>query len=210
MSELAGRVAIITGAGRGIGREHALLFATEGAKVVVNDLGGDPDGTGSDTSPAQQVVNEITEAGGTAVANYDDVSDWEGAKRLIDQAVDTFGDLHVLVNNAGILRDRMLINMSADEWDAVIKVHLRGHFCPTRWAATYWREQSKAGREQKRSVINTSSPSGLFGNPGQTNYGAAKIGIAGFTMISDKELGRYGVRVNAIAPVAATRLTATV
>jgi NAD(P)-dependent dehydrogenase (short-subunit alcohol dehydrogenase family) len=209
MSELEGRVAIITGAGRGIGREHALLFAAEGAKVVVNDLGGDPDGTGADTSPAQQVVDEITAAGGSAVANYDDVADWDGAQRLIDQAVNTFGDLHVLVNNAGILRDRMLINMSVEEWDAVIRVHLRGHFCPTRWAASYWREQSKAGSTQLRSVINTSSASGLFGNPGQTNYGAAKIGIATFSMIADSELSRYGVRVNAIAPAAATRLTAS-
>jgi NAD(P)-dependent dehydrogenase (short-subunit alcohol dehydrogenase family) len=208
MSELQDRVAVITGAGRGIGREHALLFAAEGAKVVVNDLGGDPDGTGSDTSPAQQVVNEIVAAGGTAVANYDDVSDWEGAKRLVDQAVDTFGDLHVLVNNAGILRDRMLINMSPEEWDAVINVHLRGHFCPTRWAATYWRDRSKEGRTDKRSVVNTTSSSGLFGNVGQTNYGAAKMGIAAFSMIADSELSRYGVRVNAIAPAAATRLTA--
>ncbi len=205
--ELEGRVAIVTGAGRGIGREHALLFAAEGAKVVVNDLGGQTDGTGADTSPAQQVVDEITDAGGSAVANFDDVADWDGAKRMVDQAVKTFGDLHVLVNNAGILRDRMLVNMSAEEWDAVIRVHLRGHFCPTRWAAAYWREQSKSGRGDKRSVINTSSASGLFGNPGQTNYGAAKIGIATFSMIADSELSRYGVRVNAIAPAAVTRLT---
>jgi NAD(P)-dependent dehydrogenase (short-subunit alcohol dehydrogenase family) len=210
MNELAGRVAIITGAGRGIGREHALLFAAEGAKVVVNDLGGNPDGTGADASPAQQVVDEITAAGGTAVANHDDVSDWDGAKRLIDQAVSTFGNLHVLVNNAGILRDRMLINMSPEEWDAIMKVHLRGHFCPTRWAATYWREASKEGKSEPRSVINTSSTSGLFGNVGQTNYGAAKTGIATFSMIADTELSRYGVRVNAIAPAAATRLTASV
>jgi NAD(P)-dependent dehydrogenase (short-subunit alcohol dehydrogenase family) len=208
MNELDGRVAVITGAGRGIGREHALLFAAEGARVVVNDLGGDPDGTGADASPAQQVVDEINAGGGTAVANYDDVSDWDGAKRMIDQAVDTFGDLHILVNNAGILRDRMLINMSVEEWDAVMRVHLRGHFCPTRWAATYWREQSKEGHEGQRSVINTSSTSGLFGNVGQTNYGAAKTGIATFSMIADNELSRYGVRVNAIAPAAATRLTA--
>ncbi len=207
MNELEGRVAIVTGAGRGIGREHALLFAAEGARVVVNDLGGSTDGTGADASPAQQVVDEISDAGGTAIANFDDVADWDGAKHMIDQAVQTFGDLHVLVNNAGILRDRMLVNMSADEWDAVIRVHLRGHFCPTRWAAAYWREQSKSGGTAKRSVINTSSASGLFGNPGQTNYGAAKIGIATFTMIADSELGRYGVRVNAIAPAAATRLT---
>ncbi len=207
MHELTGRVAVVTGAGRGIGRAHALLLAAEGAKVVVNDLGGQTDGTGSDPSPAQQVVGEITAAGGSAIANFDDVADWDGAKRMIDEAVATFGDLHVLVNNAGILRDRMLVNMSAEEWDAVIRVHLRGHFCPTRWAAAYWREQSKSGREQKRSVINTSSASGLFGNPGQTSYGAAKIGIATFSMIADSELARYGVRVNAIAPAAVTRLT---
>ena len=207
MTELDGRVAIVTGAGRGIGREHALLFAAEGAKVMVNDLGGNPDGTGADTSPAQQVVDEITAAGGSAIANFDDVADWDGAKRMVDQAVAAFGDLHILVNNAGILRDRMLVNMSAEEWDAVIRVHLRGHFCPTRWAAAYWREQSKTGREGARSVINTSSASGLFGNAGQTNYGAAKIGIATFTMIADSELARYGVRVNAIAPAAVTRLT---
>jgi NAD(P)-dependent dehydrogenase (short-subunit alcohol dehydrogenase family) len=207
MNELEGRVAIITGAGRGIGREHALLFAAEGAHVVVNDRGGGTDGTGADASPAQQVVDEIKAAGGSAVANFDDVADWDGANRMIDQAVDAFGDLHVLVNNAGILRDRMLVNMSAEEWDEVIRVHLRGHFCPTRWAASYWRAESKAGRDNTRSVINTSSASGLFGNPGQTNYGAAKIGIATFTMIADSELSRYGVRVNAIAPAAATRLT---
>jgi NAD(P)-dependent dehydrogenase (short-subunit alcohol dehydrogenase family) len=208
MGELEGRVAVVTGAGRGIGREHALLMAAEGAQVVVNDLGGDPHGSGADASPAQQVVDEITAAGGTAVANYDDVADFDGAKRLIDQAVATYGDLHVLVNNAGILRDRMLINMSVEEWDSVIRVHLRGHFCPTRWAGAYWREQSKEGRAAKRSVINTSSASGLFGNVGQTNYGAAKIGIATLSTIADDELSRYGVRVNAIAPAAATRLTA--
>ena len=194
----------------GIGREHALLFAREGAKVVVNDLGGNPDGTGADTAPAQQVVDEITAAGGEAVANYDDVADWDGAQRLINQAVETFGDLHVLVNNAGILRDRMLANMSDEEWDAIMRVHLRGHFCPTRWAAAYWRDQSKAGIEVRRAVVNTSSTSGLFGNHGQTNYGAAKTGIATFSIIADAELARYGVRVNAIAPAAATRLTATV
>jgi NAD(P)-dependent dehydrogenase (short-subunit alcohol dehydrogenase family) len=207
---LAGRVAIITGAGRGIGREHALLFAKEGAKVVVNDLGGNPDGTGADTAPAQQVVDEIKAFGGEAVANYDDVADFEGAKRMVDQAIETFGDLHVLVNNAGILRDRMLPNMSEAEWDAIMRVHLRGHFCPTRHAAAYWRDRSKAGVEVQRAVVNTSSTSGLFGNRGQTNYGAAKTGIATFSIIADAELARYGVRVNAIAPAAATRLTATV
>jgi NAD(P)-dependent dehydrogenase (short-subunit alcohol dehydrogenase family) len=210
MEALKDRVCIITGAGRGIGREHALLFAAEGAKVVVNDLGGSTDGSGSDVGPAQEVVDEIIQAGGTAIANGDDVSSWDGAERLIAQAVDTFGDLHVLVNNAGILRDRMLTTMSEDEWDAVMKVHLKGHFCPTHFAAAYWREQSKAGRDGQRAVVNTSSTSGLFGNVGQTNYGAAKSGIATFSIIANVELKRYGVRVNAIAPAAATRLTATV
>lgn len=208
MNTLQDRVAIITGAGRGIGREHALLFASEGAKVVVNDLGGGADGTGADASPAQQVVDEIKAAGGEAVANHDNVTDWDGAKRLIDTAVETFGDLHVLVNNAGILRDRMLVNMTEEEWDAVINVHLKGHFCPTRHAVGYWREQSKAGKDAKRSIVNTSSTSGLFGNVGQTNYGAAKMGIAAFTIIAAQELSRLNVRVNAIAPAALTRLTA--
>ena len=208
MDTLTDRVAIITGAGRGIGREHALLFAREGAKVVVNDLGGDPAGTGADAAPAQQVVDEILAMGGQAVANYDDVTDWDGAKRLVDQAVETFGDLHVLVNNAGILRDRMLVTMEEADWDAVIKVHLKGHFCPTRHAAAYWREQTKAGNEAPRSVINTSSTSGLFGNVGQSNYGAAKMGIAAFTIITAMELTRLNTRVNAIAPAAMTRLTA--
>ncbi|HEX4865526.1 MAG TPA: SDR family oxidoreductase [Acidimicrobiales bacterium] len=208
MNTLQDRVAIITGAGRGIGREHALLFAAEGAKVVVNDLGGNADGTGTDASAAQQVVDEIKAAGGEATANHDDVADFEGARRMVQSAIDTYGDLHVLVNNAGILRDRMLVNMTEEEWDAVIHVHLKGHFAPLRHAAAYWREQSKAGHEAKRSVINTSSTSGLFGNVGQTNYGAAKMGIAALTIIADQELSRFGVRVNAIAPAAYTRLTA--
>jgi NAD(P)-dependent dehydrogenase (short-subunit alcohol dehydrogenase family) len=207
MGALDGRVAIITGAGRGIGREHALLFAAEGAKVVVNDLGGAPDGSGVDTSSAQLVVDEITAAGGEAVANTDDITDWEGGKRLIETAVTTFGDLHVLVNNAGILRDRVLVNMSEDEWDSVIKVHLKGHFVPLRHAAAYWRQQTKDGIEVKASVINTSSTSGLLGNPGQTNYGTAKAGIGALTIIAAEELSRYGIRVNAIAPAARTRLT---
>lgn len=207
MGSLDGRVAIITGAGRGIGREHALLYAAEGAKVVVNDLGGNIDGTGEDRAPAQVVVDEIKAMGGEAVANIDNVADWEGAQRLINTAVETFGDLHVLVNNAGILRDRVLVNMTEQEWDAVIAVHLKGHFCPSRFAASYWREQSKAGKSLKGSIINTSSTSGLLGNPGQTNYGAAKAGIAAFTIIAATELQRYGVRVNAIAPAARTRLT---
>ncbi|MDQ1397957.1 MAG: hypothetical protein QOG64_3216 [Acidimicrobiaceae bacterium] len=207
MGALDGRVAIITGAGRGIGREHALLFAQEGAKVVVNDLGGAMDGSGDDRTPAEQVVDEIKAMGGEAVANADNVADWEGGQRLINAAVETFGDLHVLVNNAGILRDRVLVNMTEEEWDAVIHVHLKGHFVPTRWAAAYWREQSKAGKEVKASVINTSSTSGLIGNAGQANYGAAKAGIGAFTVITAQELPRYGVRVNGIAPAARTRLT---
>jgi NAD(P)-dependent dehydrogenase (short-subunit alcohol dehydrogenase family) len=207
MGALEGKVAIITGAGRGIGREHALLFAAEGAKVVVNDLGGAVDGSGDDRSPAQQVVDEIKEMGGEAVANADNVADWEGGQRVVNAAVEAFGDLHVLVNNAGILRDRVLVNMTEDEWDAVIDVHLKGHFVPTRWAAAYWREQSKAGKEVKAAVVNTSSTSGLLGNPGQTNYGTAKAGLAAFTVIAAQELSRYGVRVNAIAPAARTRMT---
>ena len=207
MGALDGRVAIITGAGRGLGREHALLFAAEGANVVVNDLGGDIDGTGEDRAPAQVVVDEITKAGGAAVANVDNVADWEGAQRLVNQAVEAFGDLHVLVNNAGILRDRVIVNMTEDEWDAVIHVHLKGHFCPSHFAAVYWREQSKAGKEVRASLIHTSSTSGLLGNPGQSNYGAAKSGIATFSQIAATELGRYGVRSNAIAPAARTRLT---
>jgi NAD(P)-dependent dehydrogenase (short-subunit alcohol dehydrogenase family) len=202
-----GRVAIVTGAGRGIGREHALLLAAQGAKVVVNDLGGSVDGTGGDAGPAQQVVDEIVAAGGQAVANTDDVSDWKGAEQLVGTALDAFGRLDVLVNNAGILRDRMLVNMTENEWDAVIKVHLKGTFAPSHWAANHWREQSKAGEEVDARIINTSSPSGIYGNVGQTNYGAAKAGIASFTIIAAKELARYGVTVNAIAPAALTRMT---
>ena len=202
-----GRVAIVTGAGRGIGREHALMLASHGAKVVVNDLGGEMDGTGGDASPAQQVVQEIEQMGGQAVANGDDVSDWEGAQRMVNQAVETFGGLDVLVNNAGILRDRMLTNMTEAEWDAVIKVHLKGTFAPARWAAAYWRERSKAGETNDARIINTTSVSGIYGNAGQTNYGAAKAGIASFTIIAAMEMARYGVTVNAIAPAALTRMT---
>ena len=202
-----GRVAIVTGAGRGIGREHSLLLAHHGAAVVVNDLGGSMDGEGADKGPAQQVVDEIEAMGGKAVANTDDISDFAGAKRLVDQAVDTFGGLDILINNAGILRDRMLTNMSEEEWDAVIKVHLKGTFGPSRHAAAYWRDRSKAGDTNDARIINTSSPSGIYGNVGQTNYGAAKMGIAAFTIIAAKELGRYGVTVNAIAPAALTRMT---
>jgi NAD(P)-dependent dehydrogenase (short-subunit alcohol dehydrogenase family) len=204
---LDGRVAIVTGAGRGLGREHALLFAREGACVVVNDLGGSSDGSGSDGSAAEQVAAEIRTAGGQAVADSADVSNADGADSLVQHAIDEFGDLHVLVNNAGILRDRMLVNMSDAEWDDVVRVHLRGHFLPTRAAARHWRARSKAGDDVNASLINTSSTSGLFGNRGQTNYGAAKSGLATFTMICDLELRQYGVRCNAIAPNARTRLT---
>jgi NAD(P)-dependent dehydrogenase (short-subunit alcohol dehydrogenase family) len=202
-----GRVAIVTGAGRGIGREYALMLAEHGAKVVVNDLGGDRDGTGADASPAQQVVDEIKGFGGDAAVNGADVSDYDAAKAMIDQAVDTFGGLDIVVNNAGILRDRMLTNMTEEEWDLVIKVHLKGTFCPARHAAAYWRERSKAGETNEARIINTTSVSGIYGNIGQTNYGAAKQGIAGFTFIAALELERYGVTVNAIAPGALTRLT---
>ena len=208
MSELcAGRVVVVTGAGRGIGREHALSLARHGAKVVVNDLGGARDGTGDDISPAQSVVDEITAAGGEAVANGDNVAEWEGSKAMIDQAVEHFGDLHGVVNNAGILRDRMLTNMTEAEWDAVIAVHLKGTFGPSRHAAAYWRERSKAGHEVSGRIVNTTSVSGIYGNIGQTNYGAAKAGIASFTNIAALELARYGVTVNAVAPVALTRMT---
>ena len=202
-----GRVAIVTGAGRGIGREYALMLAEQGAKVIVNDLGATRDGTGSDSSPAQQVVDEIKAMGGEAAVNGADVSDFAAAKEMIDQAVETFGGLDVVVNNAGILRDRMLTNMTEDEWDLVVKVHLKGTFAPARHAAAYWREQSKAGTPVKESIIHTSSTSGLLGNPGQANYGAAKSGIATFSQICAMELSRYGVRSNAIAPAARTRLT---
>ncbi|MFV0309648.1 MAG: SDR family NAD(P)-dependent oxidoreductase [Desertimonas sp.] len=201
---------MITGAGRGVGREHALLFAAEGAKVVVNDLGGGTDGSGSDATAAQEVVAEIAAAGGEAVASHHDVADAEQAEAMIRLAIDTFGDVHALVNNAGILRDRMVFGMSDAEWDDVVRVHLRGHFLPTRAAARHWRDQAKAGQAVNASVVNTTSTSGLLSNPGQTNSGAAKSGIATFTEICQKELGRYGVRSNAIAPAARTRLTMTV
>jgi len=202
-----GRVVIITGAGRGVGRAHALAFAEQGAKVVVNDLGGAFDGTGAAEGPAQDVVAEIRAAGGTAVANTDDVADAEGARRLIDTALTRFGALDVLVNNAGILRDRTVANMSYEEWDAVIRVHLRGTFGPTHYAVQYWRDRAKAGEPVDARVINTSSSSGLFCNPGQANYGAAKAGIASFTVITAREVQKYGITVNAIYPTALSRLT---
>ncbi|GFG76413.1 SDR family oxidoreductase [Mycobacterium botniense] len=208
MGVLDGRVAVITGAGRGIGREHALLFAREGAKVVVNDRGGDNAGEGSDAGPAHDVVDEIIANGGTAVANTDDVADWQSAKALVQQAVDEFGGLDVLVNNAGILRDAYIAGMTESQWDAVIAVHLKGHFAMLRHAAAYWKAQSKAGAQPSAAVINTASGSGTtLPNPGQANYGAAKAAIAALTLIAAQELDRYGVRVNAIAPIARTRLT---
>jgi NAD(P)-dependent dehydrogenase (short-subunit alcohol dehydrogenase family) len=207
MSSLDGKVAIVTGAARGIGREHALALARAGAKVVVNDLGGSLHGEGSDEAPAQQVVAEIEQLGGAAIANGENVADFAGAKRMVDQAVAHFGRLDVLVNNAGIIRDRMIVNMEEAEWDAVIAVHLKGHFAPSRHAAAYWREQSKAGETVRGRIINTTSPSGVFGNVGQANYGSAKAGIATFTVILAQELARYGVTVNAIAPNARTRMT---
>ncbi|HVF32930.1 MAG TPA: SDR family oxidoreductase [Acidimicrobiales bacterium] len=205
-----GRVVIVTGAGRGIGREEALLFAAEGAKVVVNDYGVDIDGSGPKSEVADSVVEEIRAMGGEAVANGDDVADWEGSQRLINTAIETFGGLDTLVNNAGILRDRMLVNMTEEEFDDVIRVHLKGTFCTTRWAAAYWRERTKSGETNVARVVNTSSGSGLYANPGQSNYGAAKSGIASFTQIVAKELGRYGVTANAIAPGARTRMTMSV
>ena len=202
-----GRVVVITGAGNGIGRAHALTFAAQGAKVVVNDLGGSRDGTGSSAGPAQAVADEITAAGGEAVANTDDISSWAGAERLIRQAVDTFGGIDVVVNNAGILRDRMIVTMTEQDWDAVIAVHLKGTFAVLHHAAAYWRQRSKEGHANDARVINTTSLSGLFANAGQGSYGAAKSGIATLTIIAARELDRYGVTVNAIAPTALTRLT---
>jgi NAD(P)-dependent dehydrogenase (short-subunit alcohol dehydrogenase family) len=207
MSTLDGKVAVITGAGRGIGRGEALLFATEGAKVVVNDVGGEWDGTGRDARPASEVVEEIMGAGGDAVAHHDDISEPEGAAGAVGLALETWGRLDAVVNNAGILRDRMVFNMGVEDWDAVMKVHLRGTFLMTREACRYWRERSKEGQDVSGRIINTSSTSGLLGNPGQSNYGAAKAGIAGFTQIVAMEMGRYGVTVNAIAPGARTRMT---
>jgi len=211
MGLLDGKVAIVTGAGRGIGRGHALLLAREGASVVVNDLGGDGRGDGNDLSPAQQVVAEIEAMGGRAVANGANVADWAAAENMIAQAVDVFGGLDILINNAGILRDRMSHNMTEDEWDIVVNVVLKGSFAPSRFAATYWRNRFKQTGEQVNGVIvNTSSASGLYGNAGQSNYGAAKMGLAAMTITMARELASAGVRVNAIAPTAATRLLGTV
>jgi NAD(P)-dependent dehydrogenase (short-subunit alcohol dehydrogenase family) len=207
LTHCEGRVAIVTGAAHGIGREHAIELARHGALVVVNDIGGDVHGQGADQAPAHDVVAAIRQAGGEAIASFEDVSDFAGAGRLVQTAIDHFGGLHVLVNNAGILRDRMAVNMAPEEWDTVIQVHLRGTFGCTRHAAAYWRDRHKQGRPVSGRIINTSSASGLYGNVGQSNYGAAKAGIAAFTVIAAKELARYGVTVNAIAPGALTRMT---
>ncbi len=207
MGLLDGKVAIVTGAGRGLGRTHALLLASEGARVVVNDLGGEWDGAGTDNRPAAEVVEEIKAAGGDAVANYESCSNWKAAESLIQQAVDEFGGLDILVNNAGILRDKMSYNMSEDDWDSVIDVHLKGHFATTHHAANYWRARSKAGDPVYGRIINTSSESGLFGNAGQANYAAAKAGIVALTVVCAREYAKMGVTANAIAPRARTRMT---
>lgn len=207
MVELDGRVAIVTGAGRGLGREHALYLASRGARLVVNDIGVDNDGTGGDRSPAADVVAEIRQAGGTAVTNFDDVSSWDGSKAMVAAAIEAYGDLDVLVNNAGILRDSTVIKMSEDDFDEVIRVHLKGHFAPTKWAAVHWRQQHKAGIARPRNLVHTSSTSGIYANPGQANYGPAKSGIVTFSQIAAKELIRYGVVSNCVVPGARTRLT---
>lgn len=202
-----GRVAIVTGAGRGIGRAHAVELARQGAKVVVNDIGVEKDGSGASLRPADEVVDEIRANGGEAIANADDVADWTGAARLVKAAVDAFGRLDVLVNNAGFVRDRMLVSTSEEEWDAVIRVHLKGHFAPTRHALDHWRARSKAGEKLDARIINTSSGAGLQGSVGQATYSAAKAGIAALTLVEAAELARYGVTANAIAPAARTRMT---
>jgi NAD(P)-dependent dehydrogenase (short-subunit alcohol dehydrogenase family) len=207
VGSLEGKVAIVTGAGGGIGREEALLLASEGAKVVVNDIGGSLQGQGSDATPAQKVVDEIKANGGEAIANYDDISSWTGGEKIVKQAVDTYGQLNILVNNAGILRDKMSFNMEESDWDDVMRVHLKGHFSATHFASIYWREQAKAGNQLSGRIINTSSEAGLYGNAGQANYSAAKAGIAALTWVMARELERYGVTANAIAPRARTRMT---
>jgi NAD(P)-dependent dehydrogenase (short-subunit alcohol dehydrogenase family) len=207
MKLLANRTAIVTGGGRGLGRAYALMLARHGANVLINDVGASSTGAGADQAPAHQVAAAIIAMGGAAAVNTSDVADWEAARRMVEQAVETFGSLDVLINNAGILRDRMLVNMTEDEWDSVIRVHLKGSFAPLHHAANYWRAQSKAGRPVDARIINTTSHSGLFANIGQANYAAAKAGIAGLTLVAARELQRIGVTVNAVAPRAHTRLT---
>ncbi|HTU37871.1 MAG TPA: SDR family oxidoreductase [Acidimicrobiales bacterium] len=211
MGLLDGKVAVVTGAGRGIGREEALVLASEGARIVVNDLGAGLHGEGSaDVHPAEEVVELIKKNGGDASVNGDDISTWAGGKAVVDQAIDTYGSLDILVNNAGILRDKMMFNMEESDWDDVIRVHLKGHFAATHHASVYWRNRSKAGEDVSGRIINTSSEAGLFGNAGQANYAAAKAGIAALTWVEARELGRYGVTANAIAPRARTRMTETI
>ncbi|MFI5957522.1 SDR family NAD(P)-dependent oxidoreductase [Cryptosporangium sp. NPDC051539] len=207
MGKFDGRVVAVTGAGGGIGREHALRFAAEGAQVVVNDLGSTRNGAGADGSAAQTVVDEIVAAGGTAVANTSSVSSWEGARSIVTDAVEAFGDLHVVVNNAGFVRDKTIVGMSEEDFDSVVAVHLKGTFAVTHWAAAYWRDQAKAGSTASRRLVNTTSHSGLYGNPGQVNYASAKMGIVGLTVVAARELERYHVRANVIAPLGRTRMT---
>jgi NAD(P)-dependent dehydrogenase (short-subunit alcohol dehydrogenase family) len=207
MVSLENRVVIVTGGGRGIGREHALYLAKHGALVVVNDLGGSSDGSGSDKSAAEEVVSEIVAAGGTAVSNTDSVTDFKGAKAIVETAIDAFGDLHAVINNAGILRDHMLVSMTEEDFDLVVAVHLKGTFAVSKFAAEYWRDQHKSGKTVDRAIVNTSSAAGLHGNVGQTNYSAAKAGIAAMTIVHAQELSRYSVRANCIAPIARTRMT---
>ncbi len=207
MDELDGRVVIVTGAGRGLGREHARFLAAHGVRIVVNDLGVGPDGVGSDPRPADDVVAEIRDAGGKAIASYEDVSDWSGAHRVVEAAIREFGDLDIVVNNAGILRDSTIVNMSEDDFDDVIRVHLKGHAATSKWAASYWREQHKLGVSRRRNLVHTSSTSGLYANPGQSNYGSAKSAIATFSRIAASELEQYGVISNCVVPGARTRLT---
>ena len=207
MGVLDGKVAIVTGAGRGIGREEALLLASEGAKVIVNDVGASLQGQGGDKHPAEEVVDLIRAGGSDGAVNASDVSSWQGAKELVDQAVETFGQLDILVNNAGILRDKMSFNMEESDWDDVIRVHLKGHFAPSHHAAVYWRNRAKAGETVSARIINTSSEAGLYGNAGQANYSSAKAGIASLTWVLARELERYGVTVNSISPRARTRMT---
>jgi NAD(P)-dependent dehydrogenase (short-subunit alcohol dehydrogenase family) len=205
-----GRIVIVTGAGRGIGRAHALELARQGARVVVNDIGAELDGTGGSASPAREVVDEIVATGGHAVVNGDDVADWQGAQRLVGTALDAFGGLDAVVNNAGFVRDRMFVSGGEDEWDAVVRVHLKGHFCVSRWAAAHWRDKAKAGDAVDARIVNTSSGAGLLGSIGQAAYSAAKGGIATLTLVQAAELGRYGITANALAPSARTRMTETV
>lgn len=207
MEDLAGRVAIVTGAGRGLGRAHAVLLAELGARVVVNDLGVDADGAGSDPGPAESVAQEIRDRGGDAVADHHDVADWQQAKALVDAAIDAYGELDIVVNNAGILRDVALVNMTEADFDDVLRTHLKGHVAPTRWAAAYWRERHQAGEHRRRNLVHTSSTSGLYANPGQSNYGSAKSGIVTFNQIVAAELAHYDVVSNCIVPGARTRLT---